>query len=222
MDFKRALEFVTRDPDWMKKCFMAGLPILVPIAGPIAFLGWQRRVFDNVRQNQESLPDPAFMDDLKYGVDPFIAMLNPLPVLFVLVLVLFGVPAVLMAVGGSIGGDAGGALAMVGSLLQVLAMLVWFVVVMVFSVISPELVRRGFHGERFPLLSPRASIAPIMANKMPYVMAILAAFVGNLVGGLGFYVCCVGLFLTMPAGKVFYVHMLAQWDETVGRDGRLD
>lgn len=216
MDFKRALELVTRDPDWMKKCFMAGIVILVPIAGIIALFGWQRRIFEGVRQGQETLPDPSFGEDLKYGVDPFIALLNPLPFFFLAAALLFGIPAALMMIGGAIGGDAGSALAMVGSLTQLVAMLFWFLMIVGLNLVLPEMLRRGFRGERFPLFSPRVSIAAIRGNITPYVMLILSSLAANFVGGLGVYACCVGVFLTQSAASAFYTHMLAQWDEKVG------
>lgn len=217
MDFRRAFELVTRDPDWLRKLIFAGLPVLIPLVGWIALLGWQRRVFDNVRQGQEVLPDPSLMEDIKYGIDPLIALLNPMPVMLLVMFVGFGLPAIGMAVLGSMGGgDAAQVLGLVFGLVQIVGGLVWLVTIIAFQVILPELIRRGFRGERFPLLSLGVSVAAIRANLSPYVMLIIGSFVANLVGGLGIYLCCVGFFLTQPAAMAFLAHLTAQWDQKVG------
>lgn len=218
MDFKRAIDLVTKDPDWMRKCFMAGLPILVPVIGIIALFGWQRRIFENVRQGREELPDPSFGEDLSRGVDPFIALLNPMPFVLLAAALLFGIPFALMAAVGVVAGDSGaaGALGALGALVQLVAMLIWFVIILAMNVAMPELLRRGLKGERFPLMSPGPSIAAIRANPTPFIMVIVASVLANIVGGIGIYLCCVGMFLTMPAANAFYTHMLVQWDQKAG------
>lgn len=216
MEFNRAVDMIRRDPDWMKKLGFAGLHMLVPFAGILAALGWQRRVFDGARQGVDELPTPAFMDDLKLGIDPFIAVLNVVLVLFPLVLVLFGVPMALTFVGGAIGGDAAQVLGMVGGLLSMLAMLVWFAVIVGLNVLMPELLRRGMRGERFPLFSPGASVGAIRGNAMPYLMLIVGFFIANFVGGLGIWLCCVGMLITQPAAMAGIANLLGQWDQKVG------
>lgn len=216
MDFNRAIDFIRRDPEWMKKLLFAGLHMIVPIAGVLAVLGWQRRIFDGARVGQDELPQPDFMEDLKYGIDPFIAMLNVAIVMIPLMMVLFGVPFAIMMAGGAIGGDAAQVVGAIGGILNILAMFVWFLVVLVINVMMPELIRRGLRGERFPLFSPGASIAAIRSNVMPYVMLIVGSFVANFVGGIGIWLCCVGVFITQPAAMGAVGNLLGQWDQKVG------
>ena len=205
MEFNRAIDFIRRDPEWMMKLLFAGLHLLIPIAGLLSMLGWQRRIFEGARLGQDELPKPDLVGDIKLGIDPFIAVLNVAIVMIPLMMVLFGVPFAIVMVGGAIGGDAAQVIGAIGGILNILAMFVWFLLVMLLNVMMPELIRRGMRGERFPLFSPGVSIAAIRSNVMPYVMLILGSFVANFVGGIGIWLCCVGVFITQPAAMAAQV-----------------
>lgn len=216
MEFNRAIDFIRRDPEWMTKLLFAGLHLLVPIAGVLSMLGWQRRIFDGARVGQDELPKPDFVEDLKLGIDPFIAALNVAIVFVPLAMLLFGVPMAMTMAAGAIGGDAGQVVGAVGGLLSMVSMLIWFVLILGINVLMPELIRRGMRGERFPLFSPGASFAAIRSNAMPYVMLIVGGFVANFVGGIGIWLCCVGVFITQPAAMAAMGNLMGQWDQKVG------
>ena len=73
--------------------------------------------------------------------------------------------------------------------------------------------RRGYHGERVPLLSPRESIRRIKTHFVPFVLMTVTTAIGGFIGILGMYAACIGVFVTMPAGHAVGAHALAQWDK---------
>lgn len=214
MDLGAAFRYPFADPGWLRKCAMAGWPILIPLVGIIPVLGWKRRVFEAVLRGEAELPEASLGEDFRLGVDPFITLLNPVPVLFVLAMVLFVPAGILSAVLGSIDGG-NSPLALVGALFMMLASLVWVVVIFGVNIIMPELQRRGLGGERFPLMSPRASLGAVKANPKGYAFAFLGDFASGILGGLGIYACCVGFFVSFPLAHAISAHLLAQWQVSV-------
>lgn len=218
MDLGAAFRFPFADQGWLRKCAMAGWPIIIPVVGIIPVLGWKRRVYEAVLRGEAELPDANLGDDFRLGVDPFLALLNPLPLLFVLSLVLFVPVAIISAVLGQMGGDS--PIALLAPLFMVLASLVWTFVMLLVNIMMPELMRRGLNGERLPLMSPRASLSAIKGDPKSYALAFLGDFVGNIVGSLGIYACCVGFFISFPLAHAISAHLLAQWQVSVEGRGQ--
>lgn len=70
--FDRPFGFVMKDPTWTKKVLMGGLFLLIPIVGFIALMGYQRKLFDALRDDPEAkLPEIDFGNDLSYGLPVF-------------------------------------------------------------------------------------------------------------------------------------------------------
>ena len=62
MDFGAVIQSPTRDPDWLRKCAIMGLFTLIPIAGGLNLLGWEKEIYRQRRQNPSNmtLPEPGF------------------------------------------------------------------------------------------------------------------------------------------------------------------
>ncbi len=218
VEFGPALSGITSDPEWLKKYAMAGLFFLIPIAGPLAVLGWQRRIFEEARQGQtQMLPDLDFGNDISHGIPVLVAMLNLMVPMFVLIFGLMIVMAVFGAVGAGI--DSATDNSGVGSLFTTLGMLgsyaIMMLAIMLMNLAVPEIQRRGFNGEMTPLLSPMISVRAIMANPSAYLMVIIGLFIANMIGSIGVFACYVGMFLTLPMAMVMVTRLLAQWDAVV-------
>lgn len=213
MDFERVIQTLKSDPEALKKLVLIGVFLFIPIAGPIAIYGWQRRVFDAASQGRDEIPDPNFGADLSYGIDPFIAALNALPIVFVAWVLCFGVPMLIAAgLGAALGNsDAAALVGVFAALANIIGMLVFMATILGVALINPELLHRGYLGERFPLFSPGASIARIKANMTPYIVLLVSTFVANFIGGLGIYLCCVGIILTNPVAAYAKAHFAGQW-----------
>ncbi|MFT5680174.1 MAG: hypothetical protein ACI8RZ_001080 [Myxococcota bacterium] len=221
IDIGAALEFAKSDPDWLKKCGMHGLVMLIPIAGLLALQGWTRKVYDNAKSGERTLPDLDIGSEVSYGITPLVAMLNvvaiTLPLMIVIWIVLAGLGFGVGAVGGAMGEEAAG---IMGILMMVVSLVVWLVFMVVMlgvQLLVPEIQRRGYNGEMGPLFSPGASIRAVKANPKAYLMTFVGLFVANLIASLGAMACYVGMFITMPFGSAMAAHLLAQWDAIVQR-----
>ena len=221
MDFNRAIDLIRKDPDWLKKCAFPGLIFfvtsfipLVNIAGFAAMLGWQRRIFDAAREGREELPEHDIGADLAYGVDPLLAVLNLLLPMGFVGLLTFGLPMIVGAMVAALlqGSDLAAIFAVGMMLFQVAGFFVFAAMVAFSFAAMPELLRRGFRGERLPLLSIGKSVALVRANPVPYLVLCACMVVANMVGGIGVYLCCVGMIITQPIGNAFAAHLLGQWD----------
>ena len=74
IDIGAALEFAKSDPDWMKKCGIHGVVMLIPIAGALALFGWGRKVYENAKVGERILPDLDIGGEVSYGIPPLVAM----------------------------------------------------------------------------------------------------------------------------------------------------
>jgi len=223
LDFKRAFDATIQDPSWARKCIMAGLPILIPVVGWVAMLGWQRRRFERARAGRDDLPEPSLGEDLAQGVDPAIAMLNAMPFVLLAVALTFGIPFLMMLLGALLSEASkplGGLVAIGATMSQLLGMALWFVLVSIINLASPELLRRAFLGERFPLFNPTPSLRIIRDNLNDFVVVLVLTLLANILAGFGIYLCCVGFVLTRPIAAAFQAHLLGQWQARLdARDG---
>ncbi len=221
IDIGAAFAATRADPDWLKKSLIMGaVAVFLPVIGILVALGWTRQIFERVQQGDSSLPDLDFGAQLKLGIAPLLSVLNAAIVMIPLVLLMQGAALVIFVGGGALTGidETLGMIAMVVGGLVVMALwLVAMVVGLMINLITPELMRRGHHGENFPLFSPRASIAAVRGNVKTYVMTVVGLFVANLLSGAGVLACYLGMFLTIPMAMVMSANLLAQWDMVVKR-----
>lgn len=211
IDLAAAARAGMADPNWLPTVAMVGVATFVPLLGQLLHLGWARRLAAQLREGGPvPLPAVDLVEDVQAGVAPFAAVLN--------LAVPAGVIATLTVVPGAIMTSVaeGGALAVVGALLQGLGFLLLMVLNLVAIVTLPELLRRGFRGELTPLLSPAESIQAIRARPSAYATVALGVFLAQMLGGIGTLVCYVGVVVTAPLGLAMAAHVIDQWDRLVG------
>ncbi|RME27186.1 MAG: DUF4013 domain-containing protein [Deltaproteobacteria bacterium] len=218
VDVGTALSGLTSDPDWLKKYALVGLFMLIPVVGPIAAMGWQRRVFEAARRGDtDTLPDLEFGEDIGRGVPVFVAMLNlALPIIVVgAIMAVLGIFVAILSGGIESATDNSGVGGLLGAVVMLGGYALMFVIIIAVSLFAPEIQRRGFRGEMAPLLSPGPSIAAIKNNLGAYGMVLVGLIVANFVSGLGAFACYVGVFFTMPIALVILARLIAQWDRVV-------
>ena len=106
--FGEALRFAFRSEKPWSNVLLATLMMFVPVAGPIALMGWHAEIMQRlVRRHPTPVPPLEFTDFTHYitrGVQPFVSqMLASLPISF---LAVFG--AMIGGVGGGIAARSGG------------------------------------------------------------------------------------------------------------------
>lgn len=215
-----AFSYVTNSPGWMGNCAKAGLFLLIPIAGILSLLSWERRIFEAYQRRDREIP--AYTFDPGYGISVLVASLNIVPLIFVLYMVIAVIGAIVVFLGAGIesatnNSGAGGVIALVGMLGLYAAL---FVVIIFINLVMPELRRRGHKGEMGPLFSPGRSIAAVRSAPGQYGMLFLGTIIAGMAGGIGVIACYIGMLLTLPFSMAVSSVLYAQWDEVVrGRLG---
>lgn len=184
-----------RDPRWAEKIVIIGLIGLIPIVGGINTLGWLLATVDRLRAGEEELP-PGNFDYLLRGLELFVVML--VYVLIVLAAAaLFFIPGLIVL--GAEGSSSGnGFAAFLGVLLMLAAFAITTVGLLLFNFARPAIVlavdRGGISaGFDLPAIVRRFTAHP--ANTLIAGLMLIAA---GFIGGLGAYLCFIGIVLTLP------------------------
>jgi hypothetical protein len=195
------------DPDWLKKCLMAGLESLIPFCG----LGWSKRCFLSVRDGDGRFPD-AFEDigkDLGEGLKVFVRLLPLVVPVILLVILGFILPFVLYRIpflpvwwfGRILGwvlhlGAAGAALAI--------------------AVASPAVLYRAFADkECLSVQAYKDMYQEIRTHSSEYIHLWIIWIVGRFIGGLGGIACGIGQIVTAPYGIAVSVRGMVEWGKVV-------
>lgn len=219
IDIGEAVKYPFTDPEWLSRSAIMGLMMLVPLVGPFVLLGWMAQVTDRVRRGDPGLPPLDFGAQLGAGFKLFISMFT---VIFVSVIGVLILQALVMGASFGVGAlikEAGGPEGLVAAF-SLAGTLVMFAVHMIFAlginVLMPEIYRRGFAGELFPLASPGRSIRRIRGATGAFFLTVLGIFVGGMMGAVGMFACYLGVFVTLPLGYAATAHLIAQWEAVSG------
>ena len=215
IDLSKALNSIIQNPIPWGTIIIAGLHLIIPILGPITLLGWQRRIYEESQQGTtHTIPNVRFLDDLQYGIQPLIAVLNSLVVIiafFVLMFVLFGCGGL----GGIIVAQVSQQLAAV--LVSLGAIVLYGVYIfggiglsLGLNVINLELQRRGNNGDIFPISQYREILWLLRHHTKAYFLTFVGILLAGLLSSVGIFFCCVGVFFTVPLSMIVSARILSQ------------
>ena len=168
------------DREWLPKMLLQGLIAIIPIIGSMALLGWLLITVDNYRGGRRELAPAGF--HLERGIALWVVLL--------VYVIVAGLP------GGIINGigsasENGNGLAFLGGLLYLAA---FALLVFLGPSIFLNTYRAGFSGG----FDVAAIWHLAITEPSPTLLAAVIFVVADFVGGLGFFVCCVGLLFTVP------------------------
>jgi hypothetical protein len=199
LDIGAIIKGPLNDKDWLSKCLIIGLLMLIPIAGSLNALGWTKTVYENLENGDQTLP-PGNLDYMGKGWNMFLALLGPGLVLLGLVVLVVAAAVVTRS-----------------QIVGLLGQLVYMVYALAFSfVLLPALSYRhltedtGF-GAAFDLAGLKATV-----TRPNFAMFAVSYFVGSLVSSLGTALCCIGVFLTAPLGMAIHAHAARAWKTSQG------
>jgi len=182
-----------RDPEWLPKVAIMGVILLIPIVGSINALGWMLATLDRLRAGEERLP-PANFDYLGRGFRLFVVNLVYYLVLLLIAAVVY-LPAVLIldAEGRS---SPNAALVAVGTSLSLLTFSILSLGSLVLTFATPPIVLEFTRGGIPGGLRVAAVAMAMRKSPVNTVIAGLMLVAVQLIAGLGFFVCIVGVFFT--------------------------
>lgn len=210
LDIAAAFSYAMKAQNRWNDLLIVGLVALIPIAGQAAIYGWMQRQMDDIAAGRagDGPPPLDFGNDLSRGWVPLAGMITSVLALMLPFMCLMCVGGVGIGAAGSSGSDA---LNQIAPIFIAFGQMFQFAMSIGLNLIMPEIKMRAIGGDWFPLGKFMTSAKVIMARPKLYIFAIIGHFVGGLVGGLGVFLCCVGMFVTLPFGYAIVAHILAQW-----------
>ena len=208
-EFGDAFSWPTKDPEWVSKILVIGLIGIIPIVGAINMLGWMLNAVDNLRAGRLELP-PGNFSHLGRGVSLFVVLLIYGFGIAIACIVLF-LPG--MALSGAASQDNSGALVGIASLwfllVGALAVVASLGLMLVQPLIYLQTDRRGIAGG----LDFRTILDTLRTHFLKVLLAALLMVVGSFIGGLGVYVCFLGVIFTAPYGYAIMAGVLRVFEQ---------
>ena len=205
MNITESVRFSLKDKGWWRTYLMVGVHFLIPVAGILIVLGWQRRVFKNFQQgNQYRLPSVKIKRDLQNGIAPFTALMN----IVVPVVVILGLVMITEFTAG-----------FVDPLLKTFVLIPGYLLIGTIGLMAilscPEFLRRAFvEGELFPLLRSESSMIKIKSVGSYYGVVVGDCLGAILLGVFGVLFLGVGVLISGPWGLVIMAHLIARYERT--------
>lgn len=200
----------SKDPQWLNKCIVMGLLMLIPIAGTLNLSGWTKAIADRRAEGDTLLPD-ANLSYIGHGWRLLLAWLPLVAVVLTGLGVMGGgIFAVALSTsqnGGKLGGIEGIILmiimAMYGGLL---------LFSMVVTVVGPAVnFLHIVDGERFPSLAFGKQWALMKEGGVQYLLFFVAILLAGLVAQLGIFGFLVGVFVTVPYAQAMQGAAMAEY-----------
>jgi len=186
-----------QDPRWFEKLIVQGLIGIIPIVGWIALAGWLMLTVDNYRGGRRELPPAGF----------HLARGGPVFLVLVVYSIVFGLPGGAISRSGAVVDSAG--LLSLGDLLN-------FALWLMLSFLTPAVVlltyQRGLAGG-FDVSAVWEAASGNVNNSIVAGLVIVAA---EVVGGLGFLLCCIGLLFTIPYAAAVTAGVVTWYAQTMG------
>ncbi|HEY1455429.1 MAG TPA: DUF4013 domain-containing protein [Candidatus Dormibacteraeota bacterium] len=182
-----AFGYAFKDPKWVEKILVQGLILIIPIVGWIAAAGWLMITFDNLRSGRLELAPAGF--HLRQGIGLFGVVL-----IYSVVVAIPG--GVLAGIGSAAVGQSRAAAASASSL----GSLINFAGQLLIDFLLPSLIVMTHHyGFAGGMDVPRvwALATRNVGNSVIGGLILLAA---GIIGWVGVFACCIGLFFTAIYG----------------------
>jgi hypothetical protein len=188
-----------RDPQWFQKMVLIGLISLIPIVGSINLYGWMLTAVDNLRSGRPELPPAGFY--LERGWRLFVALLVYfLPFGLIAGALVAGLIVTVIQTAQSpesaAQATAASSIAVLFSGLQWLLVAVTYLLQSLVPVFALATDRHGLGRA----LDPRVLWATASVRPSSTVIAGLLTIAANFIAGVGIYVCCVGILVSLPYG----------------------
>jgi len=173
ISFERPFKHVFQDPNWTKKILMGGLFMLIPILGSLILMGYQKRYFKMLLEDENAqMPEVEFGKDLSAG----------LPILGIWIVYVVGLVIA----------------AFILNFIPCIGQLIALVLNLVIAGGVPIAVARYYQSEQFGSAFELKQVVDfIKANLNNCGLFLGIALLAGMVGGVGVVACIIGVVFTM-------------------------
>ena len=188
MDIGRALSFMFKDSEWVKKILIGGLILLIPLIGTFVAFGYAIEVVRRAYQNDDALPE---WDDFGgYLTRGFLAWVGAL--IWAIPLIIIGFCAFIPAIALSNDDSGVGGVFIVFGYCLIIPLAILFQAFVLPMLLGRYAVERNF-GAMFQFSE---IIEDIRRAGSALLMVLVVAIVATFVAQLGLIACFIGIFFT--------------------------
>lgn len=222
MEYLRSFQFISENPNWMQNVLFVGICQLIPIAGPIATMGYQFEVAESLvkRSSPNGYADfdfSRFPDYLMRGLWPFLVALVVGLVLVIPIMLLWMAVFFMFMIGSRAaapGGPGPGPQADAAAAGVLVAMGIGFLILMVLSfgihlVMVPMSLRAGFSqdfGEAFKFGFVRDFVGKMWVEMIFSMLFLTVCSIPLML--IGVLLCGVGMYFTIAIMMIGQAHLL--------------
>ena len=211
LDIGVAISAPFKDKQWLKKCLLMGLMMLIPVAGALNLSGWMRAIAERRiagGADAEVLPE-ANLSYIGGGWRMFLAYL---PLMSLLLVVLIG--GVAAAVAAATSKQGASEQIMIGVFVVTYGVIILLVIAM--SVIGPAITfLHVVESETWASMQIGRIWETMRLGGVQYLLFFVAMMVAGVVGQLGAFACYIGMFVTIPLGQVMAGAAIAEYARLV-------
>lgn len=208
LDIGAIITSPTKDPEWLKKCAIIGLMMLIPIAGALNLSGWMKAIADKHLANapdKDILPE-ANLNYMGAGWRFFLAYLPVMGIVFLMMMVAGGVVGLAAATGNNRQMES----IVLGIVLLFYGAILLFALGM--AVVGPAIMFLHIvDGEPWASIQFRRMFEVIKQGGTQYLLLFVAVLVAGMIGQLGVIACYFGLFVTIPFGQAMVARAIADY-----------
>jgi hypothetical protein len=199
----------SKDPDWLSKCLVMGLLMLVPVVGGLNLSGWSKTITERRMEGDTTLP-PANLSYIGKGFWMMVAWLPALAVMLFGCFVVSAIAAGVVASGGSKAAEG----AIIGAIIAIYGGM--FLFSGIAMVVGPAVsFLHIVDGERFSSMLVKRQWELMREGGTQYLLLFVALLVGGLVAQLGVFVFFIGIFVTAPYAQAMQGAAMAEFARVV-------
>ena len=206
MDYTRALTFIFKEQNWIKKILIAGVIALIPVVGILHLIGWATEITNRVIYNEpEKIPESASWQYLIRGIKLLISSLvYYIPMILIsAILQLFSWFWTLIFNGTF----ENFGIQIFHFLLNACSFVYFFFFLfimpaMILVFLKSERIKDTFDFQRVYLL--------IKNNKQTFLTLLISLAVSMVIASLGVSIFYIGIIITIPYGAAVFASLLGQ------------
>lgn len=211
MDYTRALTFIFKEQNWIKKILIPGVITLIPVAGILHLIGWATEITNREIYNEpEKLPESASWQYLIRGIKLLItSFVYYIPMILIWAILQFFSWFWALIFNGNL--ESFGV-----QIFHFLSDACNFVYFFFFLFILPAIILNFLRTERIrDTFEFQKVYLLIKNNKQTFLTLFIALAVSIVIASLGVSIFYIGIIFTIPYGTAVFANLLGQTERII-------